>query len=97
MCRWCALRQAQALHLYALLYFAPGWFNSLYSISSTSRDSYYARNGLLDRLNNEGFDYRSDRLLQFPHRFLHWRAFGLGVGNRPLRGFGYLACLTASS
>src|SRR5438094_741412 len=31
----------------------------------------------------------------FPRSFLYWRAFGLGFGNRPLRGLSCLACLTA--
>jgi hypothetical protein len=30
------------------------------------RDGYYARSGLLDHVNHDGFDYWSDRLLHFP-------------------------------
>ena len=61
------------------------------------RDSYYARSGLLDHLNSNGFDYRSDGL-RFPRSFLHWRGFVLGTRNSSLRCFssrslGYLACL----
>jgi hypothetical protein len=51
-----------------------------------------ARSGLLDHLNGDRFDCRSNRL--FPRGFLHWRAFGLGLGNRSLRRFRSLGCLT---
>jgi hypothetical protein len=64
------------------------------------RDGYYARSGLLDYLNSDGFDYRSDGLFHFPRGFLYRRAFGLGLGNCPLRRFrslGYLTRLTALS
>jgi len=61
------------------------------------RDCYHARSGLLDHLNSDGFDNWSDRLFHFPHCFLHWGGLGLGPGNHPLRGLGYLACLAAFS
>jgi hypothetical protein len=57
------------------------------------RDSY----GLLDHLSSDGFDYGNDGLFDPPRSFLHWRAFGLGLGNRSLCSFDYLACLTAFS
>ena len=66
------------------------------------RDSYYTRSRLLDHLDSNGFDYRSDRLLHFPGGFLHWRGFGLGPGNGSLcrfsfRGLRHLTCLGACS
>ena len=61
------------------------------------RDSYYTRSRLLDHLNSDGFNHWSDRLFHFPRSFLHWRGFGLGLGNHSFRGLGYLACLTAFS
>jgi len=57
------------------------------------RDSY----GLLDHLSSDGFDYGNDGLFDPPRSFLHWRAFGLGLGNRSLCSFDYLPCLTAFS
>jgi hypothetical protein len=51
------------------------------------RDSYYARRGLFDHLNSNGFDCRSGRLFHFPCDFLRWRTFGLGPGSRSLRRF----------
>ena len=38
------------------------------------RDGYYARSGLLDHLNGDGFDYWSDQLPHFPRGLLHWCA-----------------------
>ena len=61
------------------------------------RDRCYTGGGLLDHLNRDGFDCRSGRLFHFPRNLLHRRTFGLGLGNRPLRSLGYLACLTALS
>ena len=64
------------------------------------RDGYYARSGLLDHLNSNSFDYRSDRLLHLPRGFLYCGVFGLGLGNCPLcrfRSLGYLTRLTALS
>ena len=63
------------------------------------RDSYHARSGLLDHLNSDGFDYRSDRLFHFPRGFLRCGAFGLGAGSRFRFRFRLrsLACLTAFS
>jgi len=58
------------------------------------RDGYYARSGLLDHFNGDGFDYRSDRLLHFPRSFLRWREFGLGLGDCWLRRLRSLGCLT---
>ncbi len=58
------------------------------------RDGYYARSGLLDHLNSDGLDYRSDRLLHFPCGFLRWRGFGLGLGDCWLRPWHSLGCLT---
>jgi hypothetical protein len=49
---------------------------------------------LLDHLDGDGFDYRSNRLFHFPGGFLHWRGFGLGLGNRSLRRLRSLGCLT---
>ena len=51
-------------------------------------------------LNGNSFDWRSNRLFHPTRGFLHWRAFGLGLGNRSLRQFssrslGYLAGLSA--
>ena len=69
-------------------------------VSSISVTVITAQSGLLDHLNSDGFDYRSNRLLHFPRSFPRWRGFGLGLGNRSLRRFrslGYLACLTAFS
>ena len=60
---------------------------------SGCRVEAYARSGLLDHLSSNCFDYWSGRLFHFPFRFLHWRTFGLGLGNRPLRSLGYLACV----
>src|SRR6516165_8675785 len=57
------------------------------------RDSY----GLLDHLSSDSFDYGNDGLFDPPRSFLHWRAFGLGLGNRSLCSLDYLACLTAFS
>ena len=62
---------------------------------SLIRDSY----GLLDHL--DGLDYWGDGLFHFPRSLLHWRGFGLGLGNHWLRRFssrslGHLACLTRS-
>jgi len=70
---------------------------SLADVRLDFRNCYWAWSGLLDHLNSNGLDYRSDRRLHFPRNFLNWRAFGLGLGNRPLRCLGYLACLTAFS
>ena len=36
-------------------------------------------------LNGNSFDTWSDRLFHPTRGFLHWRAFGLGLGNRSLR------------
>jgi hypothetical protein len=57
--------------------------------------------GLLDHLSSDDFDNWSDMLFHtlFPRSFLHWRAFGLGLGNCSLRRFcaRSLAGLTAFS
>jgi len=45
------------------------------------RHSLYTGSGLLDHLNRNGFDCRSDR----PRGFFHGRAFGLSPGGRSLR------------
>jgi len=45
------------------------------------RHSYYTGSGLLDHLNSDGFDCRSDR----PRGFFQGRAFGLSPGDRSLR------------
>jgi hypothetical protein len=58
------------------------------------RDGYYARSGLRDHLNSDGFDYWSDRRFHFPCDFLHWRGFRLRPGNRSLRRFRSLGCRT---
>ena len=70
---------------------------SLVEVLLDFRDSYYVRSRLLDHLSSDGFDYWSDRRVYFPRSFLHWRAFGLGLGDRALRCLGYLASLTAFS
>src|SRR6266566_4142109 len=55
------------------------------SVNSTClldfRDGYYAWSGLLDHVNNDRFDDRSDRLLRlprvhFPSGFLQWPNLG---------------------
>jgi hypothetical protein len=56
------------------------------------RDGYYARSGLLDHLNSDGFDCGSDGLFHPPRGLLRWRA--LGLGNRSLGRFRSLGCLT---
>lgn len=65
------------------------------------RNSHYARSGLFDYPNSDGFDHWSYRL-PCPRGFPDWRTFGLSSGNRSLRrfcsrGLGHLACLTALS
>src|SRR6516165_7367286 len=58
-------------------------------------DCYRSRRRLLDHLSSDGFDHWSDRAFHFPRSFLHWGAFGLGLGNRSLRCLGHLACFRA--
>ena len=70
-----------------------GALSSPVAMAACFRDSY----GLLDHLSSDGFDYGNDGLFDPPRSFLHWRAFGLGLGNRSLCSFDYLACLTAFS
>jgi hypothetical protein len=53
--------------------------------------------GLFDHLNSNRFDCWSNWLLHFLRSFLHWRTFGLGPCNRPLRSLRYLTWLTACS
>jgi hypothetical protein len=81
----------------------PGRFEcgSRFSHTATSACFTYLRlldrSGLLDHLSSDCFDYRSGGLFHFPRNLLHRRGFGLGLCNRPLRSFGYFACLTAFS
>ena len=58
------------------------WAHLTYHRFLDFRGSYYARSGLLDHLSSDGFDYWSDGLFHAPRSFLHWRTFGLGLGNR---------------
>jgi hypothetical protein len=61
------------------------------------RDAYYARSLLLDHINNDGFNYWSNRLFALARGLLHWRAFRLSFGNHSLRNLGYLTRFTAFS
>jgi hypothetical protein len=77
-------------HLGAITLSGSARFTSLLDF----RECYYTRSGLLDHLDSDGFDYWSDRPFHFPRDLLRWRALGLGLGNRSLRRFRSLGCLT---
>jgi hypothetical protein len=79
------------------LRFIPTWAHFTYLDLLEFRDGYYARRGLLNHLNSDGFDCWSDRLFRprLPRSFLHWVRLGLAVRFIALADFATLRALAS--